>query len=323
MAIACAAIERLGERSPASLFAENTFLLRDLADLLFTGVTRILVCGGSRGESSDSVEILDIAENRWEAGPKMPIVLDEHDAALADGRIVVVGGYGEQGRSNRVFAFDVEKGTWEHMAPMNASRGRHNVGAAGGRLFAFGGRHGDAGEFTNTCEALDVSKNGAWEVVASMPTARYDVGVAVVGGRIFAIGGYNGSALDCVEVLDTKECTWTTFPAPMPTPRQGMGIVVVDERFIWTFGGLREGHGYLDVIEVLDVEKQTWSTPAVRMTKQRYSSKAVLVDRRVFIVGGSTGSIAALVEVLDLDTLTWGNAADLASPRKWHAAVGF
>ena len=87
------------------------------------------------------------------------------------------------------------------------------------------------------------------------------------------IGGWNRDCVGDVEVMDTKTQTWKTL-APIPTARQGMGIGVVDDRFIWTFGGLKVGQGYQDVIEVYDTKTGEWTTPNVKMRRPRYDIHA-------------------------------------------------
>ena len=65
---------------------------------------------------------------------------------------------------------------------------------------------------------------------------KWDMGVAVIGDLIFIIGGWNESvvAVEEVEVMNTKTQTMETFTR-IPTGRRGMGVGVVDDRFIWTF----------------------------------------------------------------------------------------
>ena len=64
---------------------------------------------------------------------------------------------------------------------------------------------------------------------------KWDMGVAVIGDLIFIIGGWNGSGdVVEVEVMNTKTQTMETLTR-IPTGRSGMGVGVVDDRFIWTF----------------------------------------------------------------------------------------
>ena len=86
----------------------------------------------------------------------------------------------------------------------------------------------------------------------TMKTRRTDMGVAVIGDLIFIIGGWNNErgVVEEVEVMNTKTQTMETLTRN-PTGRRGMGVGVVDDRFIWTFGGF-DGRKVDDVIEMCD-----------------------------------------------------------------------
>ena len=85
----------------------------------------------------------------------------------------------------------------------------------------------------------------------TMKTERSDMGVAVIGDLIFIIGGWNErrGVVEEVEVMNTKTQTMETFTR-IPTGRSGMGVGVVDDRFIWRFGG------FVDVIEMCDIKNR-------------------------------------------------------------------
>ena len=71
----------------------------------------------------------------------------------------------------------------------------------------------------------------------------------------FIIGGWNERrVVEEVEVMNTKTQTMETFTR-IPTGRSGMGVGVVDDRFIWTFGGWN-GLKVVDVIEMCDIKNR-------------------------------------------------------------------
>ena len=57
-----------------------------------------------------------------------------------------------------------------------------------------------------------------------------------------------------------------------------MGVGVVDDRFIWTFGGDDDGDKVDDVIEMCDIKTGEWKTLNVKMTFPRGYSRAVVVN---------------------------------------------
>ena len=129
------------------------------------------------------------------------------------------------------------------------------------------------------------------------------MGVAVIGDLIFIIGGWNErGAVEEVEVMNTKTQTMETFTR-IPTGRRGMGVGVVDDRFIWTFGGWIDGLKAVDVIEMCDIKTGEWKTLDVKITSPRVDSKAVVVNDKIWIIGGmsSTNEPVKDFEIIDKD----------------------
>ena len=102
----------------------------------------------------------------------------------------------------------------------------------------------------------------------------------------------------------------------IPTARRGMGVGVVDVRFIWTFGGF-DGVKVVDVIEMCDIKTGEWKTLDVKMTSPRGYSRAVVVNDKIWIIGGmpSTHETVKEVEMIDTKTMTWTTAPSLIIPQ--------
>lgn len=323
-AVAMASMERLGAKSPASMVATNTYLLKDIAELLRTRSASVICSGGSGGLSGivKSTEILDVVTMRWRAGPDMKDVRREHGIATVGGRVFAIGGTNAGGTTRSVEAFDVQKNEWAEVQPMNAPRNRPGVGVVGGKIIVMGGN--STGGFTASCEALDVD-GGEWETVPAMPTERYEFGVAVIGDRVFAIGGYNNRQVSCVEVFDAGRNEWEKL-SPMPTPRQAMAIALVEDRFIWAIGGYRNGQ-VLDVIEVFDAVENSWTTPDVKMPMPRgFMGQAIVIGDEVLIIGGCTTGFKAVgrVDIINVKSFKWTVAQKpMEIARMWHAVAEF
>ena len=106
-----------------------------------------------------------------------------------------------------------------------------------------------------------------------------------------------------------------------------MGVGVVDDRFIWTFGGV-DGDKVDDVIEMCVTSKTgEWKTLDVKMTSPRGYSRAVVVNDKIWIIGGKPSTEAIIVvnavEIIDTKTMTWTTAPSMVIPRRWHNAIGF
>ena len=103
-----------------------------------------------------------------------------------------------------------------------------------------------------------------------------------------------------------------------------MGVGVVDDRFIWTFGGF-DGDKVDDVIEMCDIKTGEWKTLDVKMTFPRAYSRAVVVNDKIWIIGGVSITRKPLkdVETIDTKTLVCKSAPSLIIPHKFHTAIGF
>ena len=105
-----------------------------------------------------------------------------------------------------------------------------------------------------------------------------------------------------------------------------MGVGVVDDRFIWTFGGFDDGRKVVDVIEMCDIKTGEWKTLNAKMTTPRGYSRAVVVNGKIWIIGGMTTTYEPVkeVEIIDTKTMTWTTAPSLIIPHKYHTLpLGF
>ena len=82
--------------------------------------------------------------------------------------------------------------------------------------------------------------------------------------------------------MNTKTQTMETFTRN-PTGRRGMGVGVVDDRFIWTLGGFDDDEKFVDVVEMCDMKTGEWKTLNVKMTPPRVHSRAVVVNDKIWI----------------------------------------
>ena len=110
----------------------------------------------------------------------------------------------------------------------------------------------------------------------------------------------------------------------IPTGRSGMGVGVVDDRFIWTFGGF-DDENFVDVIEVCDIKTGEWKTLDVKMTSPCVYSRAVVVNDKIWIIGGKSSAYktAKDVEIIDTKTMTWTTAPSLITPHRFHTCHWF
>jgi N-acetylneuraminic acid mutarotase len=213
-------------------------------------------------------------------------------------------------------------GHWEVAAALPAPRQEVAVAAVGDRVWVIGGLDESAGPVA-TVETFSVADN-LWETRPPLPVAVHHAAAAVVDDRLFVLGGYSGglvrwTPLDSVYEFDAARQTWETR-APMPTPRGGLAVAVLDGR-IHALGG--SARAATNAHEVYDPATNRW-TPAKAMPTARDHLAAVAFQGRVWALGGRTrflGEQFANVEVYDPATDSWRAGTPLPTGRGGMAAA--
>lgn len=232
----------------------------------------------------------------WEALPEMPGARAEVATVVVDDAIYVIGG---------VFA--------DFLPGVSATEGRVDV--------------------------YDITTQ-TWRAAPSLPLSLNHVAAVAIGPRIYAIGGYYGSTLfepvSLTWVLDTSlpaaEQAWEPW-VPLPAPR-GAHAAATDGRTLWVFGGIgAPGPVSLGVPEaphertVLRIDTAAdvpvWE-PIGLFPDVRDHLAGVYADGKVYAIGGRDllpWLYTGRVDVLDVASNTWTQAASMPTPRGGFGAA--
>ena len=185
---------------------------------------RVLVAGGIDWLSPntpcfDSAELYDPSSGRWTLTSAMRHRRNgAMGAKLADGRVMVMGGYEDESslrflRSAEIF--DPTRGTWTLTS--EASREIGNAGMvrlSDGRVLLAGGVTRVGGKDTSRAEAeIYDPATDTWAPTGSMATPRSQFPLLLLDdGRVLAVGGVlrpQGKALAEAETFDPTSGTWS------------------------------------------------------------------------------------------------------------------
>jgi hypothetical protein len=237
-----------------------------------------------------TVQVYDIASDRWQLGPQLPEPNNHGMAAAVDGKIYLLGGQttdDQQGATavNTVYELDPALGTWVEKAPMPTARSGGVAVASGGKIYVAGGLVPRGNDFAVFDPAANV-----WEVLPNLPSQRNHITGAAINGRIHIVGGRLGNGLSPVksnahEVFDPQTRTWATA-APMLRGRSGMNGVLARGCFhVWggeAPTGMTPDHDYYDP------RSNKWSSLRSMPLPVHGVVGSAFVDGLIWVTGGGT-----------------------------------
>src|SRR5688572_26675704 len=132
--------------------------------------------------------LLFIQSGVWFAMPSMPTPRQEVGVAAIEGRVYVIGGFGQDGSaSSAVEIFDTRLNEWRAGPPLPVRIHHPNVAAVGANVYVAGGYSEPLGLAVADTYELDTDTL-TWTRKADMPTSR-GAGAAVgYNGRLYVFG---------------------------------------------------------------------------------------------------------------------------------------
>ena len=253
---------------------------------------KIYVMGGypASRQTSRTVQVYDIASDRWQLGPELPQPNNHGMAAAVNGKVYLIGGQftdDQEGATalNAVYELDPATGTWAEKARMPTARSGGVAVVHDGKIYVAGGRVPRGHDFAVYDPAAD-----RWEVLPNLPSQRNHITGAAINGRIHIVGGRLGNGLsplksDANEVFDPATRAWTTA-APMLSGRSGMNGVVAKGCFhVW---GGEAPTGMTPQHEYYDPRTDQWSSLPNMPIPIHGVVGSAFVDGLIWVTGGGT-----------------------------------
>jgi N-acetylneuraminic acid mutarotase len=286
--------------------------------LLSTGNVLVLGGDGSPISPYQSNEIYDPASDTWTvSGGAMVNAarIDFSTTVLADGKVLVAGGY----RGSTTFAtteiYDPVLDEWSPAASMSVARyGQRAALLADGRVLVFGGTGSCVTCSLASAEIYDPVSN-TWSPAASMPAGTFGEYVTrLPDGKLFVLGG--GS----VHFYDPVTDSWSSGRS-MITPRQQFGAAQLANGKVLVVAGAGPT-SRLTSAEIYDPAGDTWSSAADANVARLSPSLAVLANGKVIAAGGyGVGAYVASTEIYDPVANTWSTVASMDTARSASLVV--
>ena len=196
------------------------------------------------------VASLGAGEPAWRDEPALPAPRGAHAAAVAGGRLVVVGGESGGAALASTAVYDPADRTWRDGPTLARAREHLAAAAASGRVYAIAGRTGAEGNFTDV-ESLDPVGDPQWRPESDLNRSRGGIGADSVGGTVCVAGGEEAAG-----TIAPVECrrggAWVVV-ADLARPRHGLAVMALGGRLHVVGGGEQPGLTVSGVHEAIDV----------------------------------------------------------------------
>lgn len=268
---------------------------------------------GARGLITS--EIFDADRQLFRQGPKMstPRAL-HHAVALADGRVLVVGGVNSLGVPLRTCElYDPKTNTFTPTGSMRLARAGHTADLLpSGNVLVTGGTTNltDAVQAINNAQRsteIYDAKSGTWSNGPNLSRPRLaHVAVPLLNGRILITGGatYTTFIIKIPSITSTCELydpSGNSFSGTgsMPNPRAAHALTMLKDGKVLASGGARL-QSITNIVTIANAATfdpasgGRWTATASSMRIARaIHATALLPDGRVLVIGGATGSLTA------------------------------
>jgi hypothetical protein len=269
------------------------------------------------------------------AGPITPGRQIHTATLLADGRVLVAGGYdGNDAALASAELYDPKTGRFTATGSLAIPRGLHTATLlADGRVLIAGGGPASwvsspPGPYLASAELYD-PKTGTFSPTGSMTTTREGhTATLLADGRVLIAGGTdtNGHGVASAELYDPKTGTFSAT-GPMTTARGFHTATLLSDGRVLIAGGdptaWTESSPFLASAELYDPKTGTFTATGPMTVVRAHHAATLLSDGRVLVTGGIVSVAGAPIsdEIYDPKTGTFSLTGAMAAERIYHTAT--
>jgi N-acetylneuraminic acid mutarotase len=257
------------------------------------------------------------AAGKWIRGAPHPLARGEVAAAVAEGRIYIIGGFTAGGaNSSSVQAFNPGTNTWSQEADLPLPVDHTMAAGYRGRVYVAGGYGPGRARLTT----LFAFTGDGWTRLTPMPEQRAAGGAAIVNGKLYVVGGTTSSTLGAPTTLaktmlvyDIARNRWTSRPGP--TPREHLGVTALGGKIYAVAGRTAGFDTNMARVEVFNPRTGRW-TRLPKVPGRRGGTGAASTGRWIVSVGGeATSETIRTVYRFDVRRRRWTRLPNLPTPR--------
>lgn len=247
-----------------------------------------VVRDGERWRAVDRVEVFDLRTRTWSLARPLQQARSDHAAvALADGRVMVIGGNDATTLLSSVELYDSRTDTWRSAAPLPRARTQHTaVLLRDGRVLVVGGIDSDGGA-TDTTFLYD-PRTDTWADGPRMTVPRLQQATVLLPSGDVLFAGGDGDAAGTSELYLASEGRFVRTGSLTEPRLVAQAAALPDGRVLLT-GGLPPTlttYRPLASVEYWDPLTRAW-TPLTPLPEGRAWGRLVFVRGSVYLVSGT------------------------------------
>jgi hypothetical protein len=283
-------------------------------------------------QDGSTATVWDYVKNSFSNIPLSVDLFCSGHALLADGRVLVVGGYGNSNSIGLTNAeiFDPAAETWTAVPNMQYRRWYPTATTlSDGRILVTAGWQTTAHSNAGVSEIYDPSTNGWTSLTnANNPFETYPFLYLLPDGRIIHIGGSEYPT--DTDVLDLNTVSWSVVDSNIVDG--GSATMYLPGKFVkaGSASDSQDSGPSSNTTFVLDMTQPSpvWKQTASMAYPRSYLNLTMLPDGKALATGGETdrngGTIANAVYAAEMwspTTQTWSTMASMHTPREYHGTA--
>jgi len=278
---------------------------------------------------------IDVATNSnahgFQPTGDMGVERAEHTATLlADGKVLITGGFNNTGNLASAEIYDPVAGTFTSTGAMTASRSLHTAtllangpAATNGKVLITGGSDGLGDDIDLTTAELFDPVTGTFTATGAMKEMRSEhTATLLANGKVLVAGGTIG---DVAELFDPATGSFSSTGDLVVGGRWGCTATLLNDGTVLIAGG-RDAENVFDAFPLNNAELFNPATGTFTatgaMTDFRYGHTAALLNSgKVLLAGGTNGNSLQDAELFDPAAKTFSATGNMSSPRANHTAT--